>query len=636
MKCFRVIKLMILFLVNIHAMSSQNEFRKWYFGTQAGLDFATSPPTVLTNGAVGTSEGVATICDANGNLLFYTDGTIIYNSAHAQMANGTALFGGSGSSTQAATIVKQPGNSNVYYVFTTAQGGGNTGVCYSIVDMNLAAGMGSVTVKNIQLYTPTCEKQVVVRHCNGHDAWIVTHHVGSNEFRTYLLNSTGVVLPPVVSAIGEAPAGNNGFPTLGQLKISPDGKKLAMGTYSTSTPISLGSGGLFLFDFDAATGIVSNSLTVLSGTNLTIDQGVYGVEFSPDGTKLYCNTIAAYGSNTSALFQWNICATNNAAIIASQYSVSLGNALVGSLQKALDGKIYMAIATSQSLSVINNPNASGSAMNFVLNGLSVAPGTSRLGLPNYINTYVKPAVTPFTNTVACQSVTFAVPPVPTFSSGCSSTPYQPSSYLWNFGEPGSGTANTSTLTSPVHTYSALGTYSVSLILYSNCTNDTIRKVITISTAGPTVNVAGNFNICKGDKRTYTVTGATSYKWSNNVTTTTTALSPTTTSVYTVTGTTNGCSASKVFTVTVNPCLGISAIENAGQFNVFPNPFNDLLSVEAENPSNMTIRDMDGKVVLEQRINIGRNEINTGTLKPGVYFVLISNSQIWRGRLVKVE
>jgi len=632
----RKFKLLILFLVNLLSLTSQNEFCKWYFGTLAGLDFTTSPPTVLTNGALGTSEGVATICDANGNLQFYTDGSIIYNSAHNQMLNGTGLFGGYGSSTQAATIVKQPGNSNLYYVFTTDMGGSVNGVRYTIVDMSLAAGMGSVTTKNVLLYTPTCEKQVVVRHCNGRDAWILTHHSGSNEFRTYLLNNIGVILPPVVSPVGEAPAGNGGFPTLGQLKISPDGKKLAMATYSSSIPINLGSGGLFLFDFDAATGIVSNSLTVLSGSNLTNDQGVYGVEFSPDGTKLYCSTFGQFGNNTSALFQWNICLGNAASIAASQYSISLGNTPSGSIQRATNGKLYLASVSTQSLSVINNPNASGGAMNFVLNGLSIAPGTCQLGLPNFINTYVKPAVSPFTNTISCQSVSFSVPPVPTFSSGCSSTPYQPSSYLWSFGDPASGTANTSTLTNPVHSYSNTGTYSVSLILFSNCTNDTIRKQITISTLGPTVNVAGTYTVCKGSKHTYTVSGGSGYAWSNNTTASTVALSPSVTTVYSASVTLNGCTLAKQFTVTVNPCLGIPANEAYDTPNMYPNPVNQLLVVEVRSRSQLLIYDLNGAKVLEQEIVPERNEINTSELKPGLYIVQVSGETISRGRLVKLE
>lgn len=150
--------LTILFVLFQIVVPSQNEFSKWYFGQYAGLDFSTTPPTALTNGSLITSEGVATISDANGNLLFYTDGVTIRNSSHSVMANGTGL-GGNASSTQSGIIVKQPGNTNVFYVFTAYN---TIGVNYSKVDMNLAAGLGSVTVKNATLHAPTCEKLVAL------------------------------------------------------------------------------------------------------------------------------------------------------------------------------------------------------------------------------------------------------------------------------------------------------------------------------------------------------------------------------------------------------------------------------------------------------------------------------------------
>lgn len=238
----------VLFILSLlssgHNIQCQNEFSKWYFGSFAGLDFGTVPPTILINGALGTPEGVATISDNNGNLLFYAQGDGIYNGTHSVMANGFGLFG-SQSSAQAVTIVKQPGNANIYYVFTLGYA-----AMYSVVDMNLAAGMGSVTVKNALLYNSTSERQVVVRHCNGRDAWVVSHEYGSNLFRSYLLNSGGVVLPAVLSNCGEILSGN-GVAGIGQLKISPDGKKLAMATASASIPSTAGSGGFHLFDFDA-------------------------------------------------------------------------------------------------------------------------------------------------------------------------------------------------------------------------------------------------------------------------------------------------------------------------------------------------------------------------------------------------
>lgn len=621
--------------------TAQSEFSKWYFGSQAGLDFSTSPPSSLT-GVLTAAEGVSSISDNAGNLLFYSEGVSVVNGANTLMANGTGLAGGV-SSAQSTMIVKQPGSNTSYYNFTTYSQGGPNGLRYSIVDMSLAAGLGSVTVKNVPLYTPTCEKQVAVRHCNGKDIWIVSHDFNSNQFRSYLLNSTGIVATPVLSADGETVSGAGGVPAIGHLKVSPDGRKLAMATSTNSIPANLGAGGFFLFDFDPASGVVSNSLVLLSAQNLPVNASAYGVEFSPDGTKVYGTTWPQGFASTSSLFQWNLCAGNAPAIIASQYSLSFvgqtNNGVVfGSVQRAIDSKLYIAAYASQSLSVINNPNASGAAMNFVLNGLSIAPNMSQGGLPNFINPYTKSPPANFTNSVACQTASFFSPPNPTYNSGCSPTSYAPNSYLWDFGEAAAGAGNNSTASNPVHIYSALGTYTVSLILYSNCNNDTLKKVITISIPSPTVTVSGTFEICKGEKRVFTVSGANTYVWSNNSTSVSTTFSPAATTVYSVTGTaTTGCKSTSAFTVNVKLCVGIVTNEKNMDLRVFPNPVKDLLSIECAESASVVIFDMNGLVILESKINPGMNEINTSVLKPGVYFILSTNTKrSWRGRLLKME
>ncbi len=602
------------------------EFSQWYFGMQAGLDFTTNPPTILTNGVLNTIEGVASISDASGNILFYTDGTGVVNANHTAMANGTGLLGGSPSA-QSAMIVKQPGNSNLYYIFT-AWGSAN----YSIVDMTLAAGLGSVTVKNVNTYTNTTEKQVAVRHCNGKDAWILSHETGSNNFRAYLLTSSGLSPNPVISAVGPTITGTGA--SNGQFKISPDGKKLAMSNSDNSTPPSLGSSGFYLFDFDPSSGVVSNSLLV----NPSL---AYGIEFSPDGTKLYGVTTVTAINTPQTLYQWNICSGSLPTITASAYTIGLGiynSGGPGSLQRAIDGKIYLAISsTTAGLSVINSPNLSGASMGYVANGQSVAPKQSRQGLPNFINPYTKPSPQPFTNTVACNQVNFSPPPIPTFSSGCSSTPYPPSGYLWDFGEPSSGTANSSSLSSPNHVYSAPGTYTVKLVLLNACTNDTLMQAVNITTMGPTPAVAGPTLICKGDRYNYSVSGGSTYLWSTGSTATAVALQPTQTTVYTVSATANGCTQSKTFTVTVNPCLGIEDLEAAGLWKVYPNPVVNELQIESALEGSFKLFDLNGFLILEETLQSGENTINTTSLKPGVYTIRLDNGKLSRNlRIVKID
>src|SRR5688572_28486383 len=109
--------LSLTFLISITA-SAQKENNMWYFGKNAGLDFNSGAPVPLTNGALNTWEGSASVADpATGNLLFYTDGESVWNANHNLMPNGSGLWG-QFSSCQSSLIVPVPGSSTDYYIFT--------------------------------------------------------------------------------------------------------------------------------------------------------------------------------------------------------------------------------------------------------------------------------------------------------------------------------------------------------------------------------------------------------------------------------------------------------------------------------------------------------------------------------------
>ncbi len=52
------------------AQNGQKETNIWYMGEYIGLDFNSGTPVPLNDGIIATDEGVATISDANGSLLF--------------------------------------------------------------------------------------------------------------------------------------------------------------------------------------------------------------------------------------------------------------------------------------------------------------------------------------------------------------------------------------------------------------------------------------------------------------------------------------------------------------------------------------------------------------------------------------
>jgi gliding motility-associated-like protein len=433
----------------------------------------TSPATTFSNSSMSTSEGCASVANAaTGNLLFYTDGSTIWDQTHSIMANGSGL-NAHFSSAQSSLILKKPGSPNLYYVFS--QQGQNVfsgGLYYSIVDMSLSSGNGSVTVKNTSLYQPSCEKITATRHCNGIDFWIVTHDYNSAMFRSFLLTSSGISTAVVTSSAGTSASNVN--LSLGVLKISPNGKKIAQ-----SFQGNLSTGLYELYDFDNSTGIVSNAVVV--NTSL---HSCYSCEFSPDCTKLYG---MVSGSNCG-LYQWDLCAGSATAIAASMQTIFTSSSASWFIQLADDGKIYTSRAGQSNLGVINSPNSLGTACSYSANGPSFAPRTALLGLPNFILSFVKPSPPLFTYTVSplfgCQTASFTAPAVvQTYTTiGCVSSGYSVTGYSWNFGDPGSGSANTSTLANPSHAFSTLGTYSTQLIIYYSCGGgtDTLTQMVNVS------------------------------------------------------------------------------------------------------------------------------------------------------------
>ena len=269
-RCFLYCLTLIIY-TQFNFLHSQGQNNYWYFGNNYGLNFPGSgAPVYISNGMVAVDEGSSVISDATGNLLFYTDGILVWDKNHTQMPNGFGLGAWyQTSSTQSAIIIQKPGSLNLYYIFCVDAGGQSNGLRYSIVDMTLNSGLGDIVTgfKNIPIHTPSTEKIAAVKHCNGVDVWIVTHDENSNQFRSVLLTSSGLNAP-VISAAGTTYSVSTSMPFesgVGTMKISPDGKKLAI--CESFHPITLE-----LFDFNNVTGQVSNPINLLNPTILGFHQ----------------------------------------------------------------------------------------------------------------------------------------------------------------------------------------------------------------------------------------------------------------------------------------------------------------------------------------------------------------------------
>ncbi len=472
------LKKSILFIVLLACFENsygQSFFNKWYFGANAGLDFNSGSPVAVT-GSANTVEGTAAISDASGNLLFYSDGITVWNSNHVPMPNGTGLLGNV-SSTQSALIVPDPGNLNQYYLFAAPTGLG--AFTYSIVDMTLAGGLGDVTaVKNVSLHPVSTERATAVRHPNGTDIWIIGHEPDNDVFFAYRLTPAGFVLPPVLSSAGSVHAGSSNY--IGYLKPSHQGNKLA---------IAIRYLDLFeIFDFDKSTGIVSNAITFPAAYPYS-----YGVEFSPDDSRLYMSG----GLGTTYINQVNMNAGSPAAIIASSTLIAnpaTGGAM-GALQLGPDCKIYAAKYGTFNLGVINDPDSLGLVCNYVDNQINLSPSSSQAGLPNFFE--MGSCCSLFTinlgnDTTLCQGQSVIL-------SGGSA-----SSYLWSDG------STTSSITVMV-----AGTYWLQASNSQCSASDTISVSFNPT---PTVNLGNDTTLCQGQTITLIGDSASAYLWSDGSTT----------------------------------------------------------------------------------------------------------------------
>ena len=498
-------KYLFLFLFISIKSFSQGEASNWFFGDKAGIKFnqdnTISVLSVTPNPIeINTNEGCSSFSDANGNLLLYTDGRTVWDRNHLIMPNGnysagTGLFGDP-SSTQSGIIIPNPANPNIYYIFTVdephhqnaqaypnqflgtyedtgisttipgADDGYNNGLNYSTVDISLAGtngSMGDIISLNNHLVTydpnPTgdeikfkcSEKITAVKSQDGSGYWVITHF--TNKFYAFKIDADGVNSTPVITSINPmVPVTGYRRNGIGQIKASPNGKKIAIAHNQLGTSMGSAStnGTVYIYDFNNATGSVSNPIRVIQEVN------PYGVEFSAETRKLYVTL-------TDGVMQFNVETGSHIAASGVQVSTKSG----ASLQLGPDKKIYKANINSgndASLDVINDPELDGLLCNYVPHALGLIAGTSRFGLPPFISSVFNSSISA-KNLCLGDTTLFEVSSNGTIESA-----------IWDFGDG----SPVSTAISPSHVYGATGNYNISVTIIVEGNPVTNTKDITIT------------------------------------------------------------------------------------------------------------------------------------------------------------
>ncbi len=485
-------------------------------------------------GGGAVEEEVNIMTDQANNILFLTaadaaNNITVLNSSMLPMQNG--IIRGDNSSLESA-ICKIPCTTDQYYFFNYIMDPSTfqDSIFYSIIDMSLNGGLGAVTQKNIYLGSGVREGMTISHQMRNGCRWLLVPGFDTaNNFliKEFKISNSNVSGPIILDTYPMA----SSIITPHEIELSSDNLRLCVSTFSVN-PVDPD---ILLYNFDLETGTIF-SRQPLSVTN----QAILGIEFSPDGSKIYYQTNT---SSISTLGRYDITTATNQIIDNTRTRYQSDPELGG------NGRIYIAGNYVENyISEIADPNNPLLAnIQYTRNAYLVNIGGCRPGLSNTIDgepigTSNVPTQIDFTysSLTGCNNFQF-------FDSSCLGTWQR-----WDFGD-GQFSFNEN----PIHQYSVSGNYNVTLQVLTCSDTLTITHPLSANISTPILTASPDVTICVGDSTLLTSNGALSYNWSPNIGLSSSTDSiifahPTVTTTYTVTGTfSSSCSSTKTITVNTN-------------------------------------------------------------------------------------
>lgn len=395
--------ILILFsLLNLFTLAQSKLGNEWITGS-GGQQIKFNGNSITTSNALFFPTyfhgGNSNICDTNGNLILCSDGFTIYDSNANIIDGGDTLVNidyynhFSGWSLYPQTSIFLPMDSGIYYFITPCNSAGNLCygcpfdiIMYNVIDMNANGGAGKV-IKRMQTFAAngafSRTQMMACRHSNGKDWWLLKQKGGdSNVVYKFLFTQDSVYDKGLQKF--DAPIWG-AWDIKGQSMFSKDGSKYA------STCQSIGTGEVFVADFDRCYGILSNPqvITIPNGSmhnpndSTATDRLPFGLTFSPNHKFLYVMSACNVWQYDCVDLSWyHVAGLDTVWLKFQNYS----NSYIGP-----DDRIYIGNfgGTSKQMSVINNPDVKGIGCNFcprclrmdtlVVNGYASTPPC----MPNY-------------------------------------------------------------------------------------------------------------------------------------------------------------------------------------------------------------------------------------------------------------
>jgi hypothetical protein len=186
------------------------------------------------------------------------------------------------------------------------------------------------------------------------------------------------------------------------------------------------------------------------------------------------------------------------------------------------------------------------------------------------------------------------------------------SYTWNNGTVSPTIA--STPTSPV-------TYTVTGDVAAGC-SDTLAYLLPVNPLPTITASASKTVVCLPELIKLTPSGGISYTWTPGGSNGSISVTPTVTTVYTLSGTdANNCSNTATIQLRVL-CNSLPEASDKNSFAVYPNPAADIICISAMAGDQFAILDPFGKIMVQVKMESATSEISIVHYPAGVYFVLL--------------
>lgn len=356
-------KILILLLFFSSLSISKNEGNIWYFGGNCGLDFNNADVRVINGSKLNSKEACATFCDEKGEVILYSDGVSIWNKNHKKI-NDNQLVKGNQSSTQGVLILPS-GFYNIgkqyIHIYTTINLGFQNGLNkYTIeFDYNYPDSSKIIASENIALNTSEKLSAFPIINQYGYKDYLIAFQsTYVNNYKIGFYYNKSVKYIDISGSNLYSKVKDN---TIGYLRFSPDGKKLACVIPLDST--------IELYDFDKENISLSNRIDIPIGEN----KFCYGLEFYGSNYLLY--TINALNSEINVL---DIKSNTKTNIISYERAN-----MFGAITIAPDSNLYVALPDTDSILQISAIKEKDN-YSFKINKYIKLSSIGNIGLPNQL------------------------------------------------------------------------------------------------------------------------------------------------------------------------------------------------------------------------------------------------------------